>query len=98
MKYTDGVPFDPKTFRVKICPVCGNEEFSDNAVFCRICGTDLYNRCEGEVTEEQGEIRYTNQHKNPSNSRFCELCGRPTIYLTMKILAKWPDFGMPGKK
>ena len=32
MYYSDGVKYDPETCRVKICPVCGNEEFSEDAV------------------------------------------------------------------
>ena len=84
MYYSDGVKYDPETCRVKICPVCGNEEFSEDADYCRICGTDLFNRC------ENGDN--FGQHPNPSNARFCEQCGAPTNYFKRGLLKKYTDF------
>ena len=40
MRYTDGFELD-ENYRVKICPRCENEEFSDDAIYCRICGAML---------------------------------------------------------
>ena len=89
MNYTDGVPYDPDTLKVKICPVCENEEFSSNASFCKICGTNIYNLCEG--TYYQGEDDLV-RHPNPSNARFCELCGQPTLYGKEGILPNWKAY------
>lgn len=96
MKYLDGVPYDEDTLRVKICPVCSNEEFSDNATHCRICGTNLYNQCEGtEVYTGYGETNYVDQHSNPSNARFCEICGKPTYFKNAGILVEYKDYKEP---
>ena len=89
MVYSDGVPYDKTTMKVKKCPRCGNEEFSDSSDYCRICGTNLFNLCEGEPSYNQKNGEYigpSNQHKNPSNARFCEKCGKPTVYYKTKIL------------
>ena len=95
MKYEDGVPYDSDTFRVKICPVCRNEEFSSNAAYCRICGADLHNRCDGIVFDERGDQYVKEQHANPSNARYCEVCGRPTLFLTNKILCEYNEYTPP---
>lgn len=84
--YNDGVDYDPQTMRVKICPRCGNTQFSENAYYCRICGTDLYNYCDGSAGE--------GQHVNPSNARFCETCGAPT-YFGKNILPSYKNYKEP---
>ena len=87
VKYTDGVDYNENTLRVNVCPVCGNDEFGSNAEYCRICGTNLYNKCEGEADQDiNGNIIYLNQHANPSNARYCEICGKPTYFSQRKIL------------
>ena len=94
MKYTDGVEYDRNTMRVKICPRCQNEEFDETATFCKICGLDLYNYCEGEqqLDETYGQIYYINRHANPSNARFCEKCGKKTTFLKEKILVDYENY------
>ena len=93
MKYEDGVPFDSETMRVMECPLCHNEEFGDNAKFCRICGTDLYNYCDGLVFEDDGNGSYVkDRHPNPSNARFCEICGRPTCFGEKGILCNYESY------
>ena len=98
MKYTDGIAYDKETMRVLICPKCGNEEFGENAEYCRICGMDLYNRCEGEpVFDPQNGrlIRYEERHKNPSNARYCEVCGKPTLFLKLDLLKDFDKYREP---
>ena len=93
MHYNDGVEYDEQTLRVKRCPVCNNDEFRDEAEFCRICGTNLYNKCEGEAEQDgYNGIYYTNQHPNPSNARFCEICGKPTYFFSEKILMDYKAY------
>lgn len=87
MFYNDGVEID-ENVRVILCPKCKNEEFSVKADFCRICGTGLYNKCEGEWDS------YNNcfdQHNNPGNARFCEICGKPTLFFKQGFLKKWEE-------
>lgn len=98
MQYNDGVEYDEQTLRVKRCPVCNNDEFRDEAEFCRICGTNLYNKCEGEVEQDgYNGIYYTNQHPNPSNARFCEICGKPTYFFSEKILMDYKSYLQKAK-
>lgn len=93
VKYTDGVEYDEQSLRVKRCPVCNNDEFSGNAEFCRICGTDLYNMCEGEMDQDNwGNAIHINTHANPSNARFCETCGKPTYFSQKGILIDYENY------
>ena len=89
MTYQDGVAYDKETMRVKICPVCKNEEFSNDAEFCRICGTGLYNRCEGITTKDSAN---RHMHINPSNARFCETCGKETYFYKTGILGSYKQY------
>lgn len=94
IEYNDGVPFDGESMRIEQCPRCHNRQFSDKAQYCRICGMDLYNRCDGMEEDNFGNW-YPNpeaQHFNPSNARFCETCGRPTFFFSQKILCDYKDF------
>lgn len=89
MFYQDG-PEMNEDKRVIKCPRCGNEEFSDNAEFCRVCGLPVFNYCEGEEQYDyHGNYLDTTKHKNPGNARFCEICGRKTTYYTEKLLKDW---------
>jgi Zn-dependent peptidase ImmA (M78 family)/RNA polymerase subunit RPABC4/transcription elongation factor Spt4 len=94
IEYNDGVPFDEETMRIEQCPRCHNRVFSNNAQFCRICGLNLYNMCDGGVEDERGEIWYSEerQHPNPSNARFCERCGRPTYFSINGIMCDFKNF------
>ncbi|MCR4437317.1 MAG: hypothetical protein QHH10_14380 [Peptococcaceae bacterium] len=85
MIYKDGYPMD-ENLRVTRCPLCENEEFSKKAEYCRICGTGLYNRCEGEWDRFANDEVY---HYNPGNARYCETCGKPTYFLTKGLLEPW---------
>lgn len=100
VKYQDGVDYDKDTLKIKICPRCKNEEFSDKAQYCRICSTSLYNYCEGEA-EEDFNGNYTgnfiNQHANPSNARYCEICGKPTMFFNDKILPDYKNYIEPDE-
>ena len=73
MEYGPRIPYDEKTLRVKSCPKCLYKKHLNDAAFCIMCGTDLYNRCDGNNMENE-------DHYNPPNARFCYRCGRPTSY------------------
>ncbi len=78
MKY-DGFDLDENMRLIK-CPKCGNDEFSDNAEYCKICGTFLYNCCMPE------EDYIEKKHKNIGNARYCEQCGAPTTFFIHGLL------------
>ncbi|HHX23710.1 MAG TPA: hypothetical protein GX723_06835 [Thermoanaerobacterales bacterium] len=91
MIYDDGVEMN-EDMRVSTCPRCENEEFSEEAEYCRICGLRAYNYCEGEPEYDwNGYQTDTHYHRNPSNARYCETCGNPTIFFKEKILRPWKD-------
>lgn len=68
--------------RVLKCLKCENEEFSDEAFYCRICGMSLYNLCIGSSFNDCFHI-------NPANARFCEDCGKHTIFFIKELLSPW---------
>lgn len=88
MRYTDGFELD-ENYRVKICPRCENEEFSPDAIYCRICGAMLFNRCKGKWDDYNQEWCW--EHENPGNARFCEKCGKPTYFSIEKFLLDWKE-------
>lgn len=89
MKYNDGFAMDDDK-RVLICPKCNNEEFDSEAKFCRICGSTLFNYCNGEdIIDSFGQYRETIRHKNGGNSRYCEKCGAETTFLKLGYLRPW---------
>ncbi|HHV13961.1 MAG TPA: hypothetical protein GXX75_27215 [Clostridiales bacterium] len=91
MIYDDGFAMDVN-LRVTQCPKCGNEQFSNEAEFCRICGVSLYNLCEGEdIYDYNGKFDHHEEHKNSGNARFCEKCGRPTYFFKEAFLLPYDD-------
>lgn len=86
MIYKDGYETD-SNLRFVNCPRCGNEEYSEDAKYCRICGFSAYNECEGSPEcDNFGNAIDFNVHRNVGNARFCEYCGKPTMLLNEKLL------------
>lgn len=98
MIYNDGFQMDDN-LRVTRCPKCGNEQFDDDAEYCRICGTPLFNICEGqEEWDNYGNVIDRTYHRNYGNSRFCERCGKPTGYFKLKLLRPYDEVEEQYKK
>ena len=74
------VPAD-ETGRVTRCPLCRNTEFSENARFCRICGTPAFNTCADESCARACH----------PGARFCPSCGSETAYARRGLLPEWKD-------
>ena len=74
------VPAD-ETGRVLKCPACANEEFSETARFCRICGTPAVNTC-------AGGFDVCGRACSPGAS-YCPACGSETEYARRGILPGW---------
>ena len=91
MIYNDGYEVDENLKFVK-CPRCGNEQYSDGARYCRICGFYVYNECEGDFDRDeygnQGEFQI---HRNMGNARYCEFSGQPTILFKEKLLKPYTE-------
>lgn len=95
MIYDDGFKVDKK-LRFMMCPKCGNEEYLEDAKFCKICGFPAYNECEGttEYDDFGHEVTFT-VHKNVGNARYCEFCGKPTMLLKAKYLRPYTEVQEP---
>jgi hypothetical protein len=86
MIYNDGYETDENLRFIK-CPRCGNEEYSSDAKYCRICGFPAYNECEGSPDyDEYGNNQGFYTHRNAGNARYCEYCGKPTMLFKEKYL------------
>lgn len=88
LTYNDGPIMDANN-KLSQCPVCENNEFSADALHCRICGIYVINHCEGVYDDyNRDELIY---HENPSNARFCEACGKKTRFFLDGILKPWEE-------
>lgn len=90
MIYNDGFETDENLRFVK-CPRCGNEEFSSDAKFCRICGLPVFNECEGSQEFDSFGNVTSFYHRNPGNARYCEQCGKPTMLYKETLLKPYKD-------
>lgn len=99
MIYNDGVKTDGK-LRVVECPRCHNEQFGEADQFCIICGMRLYNLCLGEPEYDNfGNYAGSGeQHINPSNARFCAICGTKTTFFEEGLLVPYDKFESSGEK
>ena len=102
MVYESDIKYDPKTNRIKECPRCKNEIFSDGAQYCRLCGLELVNKCIPEPWDDSfGYSHDSEAHDNPPDARFCEQCGAPTVYYQKHELLKSSEEALnvnPGDK
>ena len=91
MMIYDGIELDNNK-RVKICPICQNEELGTEDIFCKICGTKLYNECT-QAMDPDLPFENTCQQggKLDGNARFCPYCGSYSLFLQNGILRKWED-------
>jgi Zn-dependent peptidase ImmA (M78 family) len=60
--------------RYNKCPSCGNEDFSNEARYCKKCGNYLFNDCTNDYFEQEG----TCGAHNVADALFCEYCGTIT--------------------
>ena len=97
MIYNDGFPVNDD-MRFEKCPRCGNEEYSEYAQYCRVCGLPAFNECEGgEVYDNFGESMGFQIHRNAGNARFCEHCGKKTMLFKERILKPYEQVQMQDR-
>lgn len=90
--YEEGISLDENK-RVLKCPQCENEQFNENAEFCKICGMKTYNYCLGEqIYDYHGNLYEVKYHKNDSNARYCETCGEKTEFYEKGLLQSWTEY------
>ena len=73
--------------RVLSCPACHSDKSAAHGDRCGICKTYIFNFCTSYLDEDRDECSYANS----GNSRFCEICGRPTYYYQKKLLRPWRE-------
>lgn len=76
--------------KVKICPICENEEIFDGD-YCQICGTELINRCSCFVYGEDDKYTSNCCKELPLNARYCPYCGGKSTFFINEILKPWKE-------
>lgn len=73
--------------KLKICPICNNEETECEGEYCQICGTPLVNKC----STNDNELPFNDNCVQilPSNARYCPLCRSKSKFLKIGILKEW---------
>lgn len=71
------------------CPQCGNDVFSHDANYCKLCGFYLYNTCSNSAPNSS-YIDYCNRI-NPGDARYCEICGEQTVLMQKGLLFTWEE-------
>lgn len=71
------------------CPQCGNDVFSHDANYCKLCGFYLYNSCSNSV-QDSSYSSYCNRI-NPGDARYCEICGEETVLMQKGLLFSWNE-------
>lgn len=87
----EGIETDQDKQVIK-CPKCSNETYSEGAKFCKICGTSLFNLCEGTpIYDSFGSVVDYIFHINDGNARYCTECGSKTLFYKQDFLKDWKD-------
>jgi hypothetical protein len=73
--------------RVLSCPVC-NSTSVISGDRCGGCGTYIFNYCSSYFKHS---ITDDCSFANMGNSRYCEMCGKPTYYYLLGLLRPWDD-------
>ena len=88
LRWGDGEMFYPMldTYdgkKLRICPICENEETYFEGDYCQICGNSLVNYCRN--------FNCTHVDPLPSNARYCPFCGEESSFYTTGILKRWDE-------
>ena len=73
--------------RVLSCPVCNSTSVIAGDR-CGGCGTYIFNYC---ISYSEYSITDNCYFANMGNSRYCEMCGKPTYYYRLGLLRSWDD-------
>jgi len=95
MKYNDGYDLNTNG-KANTCPKCENEETRGTGDYCKICGSNLVNKCtnlEGIFGEDyngnQIIIKNACGELAEGNARYCEYCGEATTFFNQNLLDEW---------
>lgn len=77
MHYNKG--YDLINGQLKACATCNNEDIDDDADFCKICGSPVFNKCIDPNCSQPAE----------GNARYCKFCGQETSFHKYGLLKSW---------
>lgn len=78
--------------RAVVCPNCENEHLNYEGDICKICGTNLVNKC--APTYVTGETGYNYLEENceaklDGDARYCTKCGNESTFFQQGLLKDW---------
>lgn len=74
------------------CPVCHKTTESDYGTNCPACDTPLFNECrESSLIRKIFLRKRSTIHKNAGNARYCETCGKETLFYQSLYLQDYED-------
>lgn len=88
-----GIKVDNKS-RAIVCPKCENEELNYDANLCKICNSELVNKCANsfDYNNFSGEEYIDKESCEtllPGNARYCYKCGNESTYYQNNFLKAW---------
>ena len=84
--YPEEIPMDQYK-RALVCPFCKKDLSNITGDKCIPCGTYIFNFCSDFFNQDNGKCSYANL----GNSRYCEICGKPTYYYKKDYLSTWQN-------
>lgn len=96
-RYIKGVDYEMKypsisvdeNSKALICPKCNNEEIIPEGKFCKICGENLINFCEGFIDDDGNHLEEGCGKLLPGNARYCPYCGAVSHFYNRGFLQSW---------
>lgn len=82
-----------KNNKLKLCPICKNEETDIEGDFCQICSVQLINRCDNRGGDQCYEDTPCGQVLD-SNARYCPKCGTRSTFFNDDILKAWNHYSL----
>lgn len=73
--------------RILSCPVCRTDKIHHSDDRCNRCGTYIFNYCSSYFDDNKNACSFANL----GNSRFCEMCGKPTYLYEKGLLQHWQE-------
>jgi hypothetical protein len=77
--------------RVIECPVCKLKHFIGDK--CARCSTYIFNYCDQYLISGDHICGFA----NPTTSRFCEMCGKPTYFYRRGLITDWEEEANAGR-
>lgn len=82
--------------RFSLCPRCGNDDISEEATYCKMCGFYLFNKCINDSAYNDSMVNFDYGQYcgaiNDGDARYCEHCGSPTILTRAGLVTTWEEW------